>query len=313
MHRYILRRLILAVPTVFLVLTFVFFLVRIVPGDPAIAILGDFASEAALEQFREQMGLKDPLHVQYIRFLVDIAKGDLGKSMVTGLPVRQQLSQALPYTLELTGVGVVIGLVLGIPLGIAAGIKRNTWVDYAIRFLSLSGLSVPAFVLAIALIMLFSIRLGWFPVISTGTGVDLLDHLKQLFLPALTLGLIMTSYVARVTRSSFLSVLHEDYVRTARAKGVSEPRVISKHALKNGLIPVITLVGLYAGVLIGSSVMTEIVFNRPGLSSMIVGAMTRRDYTALQSLLVVFALMVVIINLVTDLLYGLADPRIRYD
>lgn len=313
MHVYILRRLLMTIPTLFLMLTFVFFLVRIVPGDPAIAILGDSASQEALERFREQMGLKDPLHVQYIRFLVDIVRGNLGNSMVTGLPVKDQLIWALPHTLELTGAGVLIGVVLGVPLGVLSGLKQNTWIDYLVRTVSLAGLSVPAFVLAIGLIMVFSVRLGWFPVISTGSGATLAEHLKQLFLPAMTLGLIMTAYTARMTRSSFLNVYHDDYIRTARAKGLAQVRVVAKHALKNALIPVITLVGLYAGVLLGSSVMTEIVFNRPGLSGLIVGAMSRRDYTALQSLLVVFAFLVIIVNLITDLLYGLVDPRIRYD
>lgn len=313
MHVYVLRRLLATIPTLFLMLTFVFFLVRVVPGDPAIAILGDSASQEALERFREQMGLKDPLHVQYFRFLADMARGNLGKSMVTGLPVWDQLMRVLPHTLELTAAGVVIGLVLGIPLGLISGLKQNTWIDYLIRAVSLAGLSVPAFVLAVGLIMVFSVRLGWFPVISTGSGATLGEHLQQLFLPAMTLGLIMTAYTARMTRSSFLNVYQDDYIRTARAKGVTEPRVVIKHALKNALIPVITLVGLYAGVLLGSSVMTEIVFNRPGLSGLIVGAMTRRDYTALQSLLVVFALLVIIVNLITDLLYGLVDPRIRYE
>ncbi|OUN00672.1 MAG: glutathione ABC transporter permease [Firmicutes bacterium ZCTH02-B6] len=313
MHRYVLRRLLATIPTLWLMLTFVFFLVRIVPGDPAMAILGDSASAEALERFRQQMGLNDPLPVQYFRFLADIARGNLGTSMVTGLPVKDQLMRALPYTLELTGAGVLIGVVLGVPLGLLSGLKQNSWLDYLIRAVSLAGLSVPAFVLAVVLMMVFSVQLGWFPVISSGSGANLVEHLRQLFLPALTLGLIMTAYVARVTRSSFLNVFHHDYIRTARAKGVAEPRVVVKHALKNALIPVITMVGLYAGVLLGSSVMTEIVFNRPGLSGLIVGAMSRRDYTALQSLLVVFALLVVVINLITDLMYGLVDPRIRYD
>lgn len=312
MYRYVLRRLLATIPTLFLMLTLVFFLVRVVPGDPAIAILGDSASQEALERFREQIGLKDPLHVQYFRFLADIVRGNLGRSMVTGLPVMDQLLRALPHTLELTGAGVLIGVLLGVPLGLLSGIRQNSLLDYLIRAVSLAGLSVPAFVLAVVLMMVFAVQLGWFPVISSGTGANLAEHLRQLFLPAMTLGLI-TAYVARVTRSSFLNVFHNDYIRTARAKGLAEPRVVVKHALKNALIPVITMVGLYAGTLLGSSVMTEIVFNRPGLSGLIVGAMTRRDYTALQSLLVVFAFMIVVINLITDLLYGLVDPRIRYD
>ena len=313
MTQYIIRRLLVAIPTLLAVFTFAFLVVRVVPGDPALAILGDQASAATLEQFRERMGLNRPLPAQYVSFLWDLMRWDLGRSVITGMSVNQQLAHALPKTLELTGAGVLIGLVLGIPLGIVAAIFRNTWLDYVVRLFSLAGLSVPAFVLGIMLIIWLALGLRWFPVISTGSGATLTEHLRQLFLPAMTLGLIMTAYITRITRSSLLNVFHEDYIRTARSKGVSERQVIAKHALRNGLIPIVTLVGLYAGVLIGSSVMTEIVFNRPGLGGMIVGAMSQRDYSVLQSLLVVFASLVVIINLLTDLLYGVVDPRIRYD
>jgi len=311
--QYIIRRILVAIPTLLAVFTFAFLVVRVVPGDPALAILGDQASAATLEQFRERMGLNQPLPMQYLSFLWRLLQGDLGRSVITGMSINHQLALALPKTLELTGSGVLIGLVLGIPLGILAAIFRNTWLDYLIRLFSLAGLSVPAFVLGILLIVWFALGLRWFPVISTGSGATLAEYLRQLFLPAMTLGLIMTAYITRITRSSLLNVFHEDYIRTARSKGVSERQVVAKHALRNGLIPIVTLVGLYTGVLIGSSVMTEIVFNRPGLGGMIVGAMAQRDYNVLQSLLVVFASLVVLINLLTDLLYGVVDPRIRYD
>lgn len=313
MFNHSVRRILAAIPTLLAVYTFIFFLVRIVPGDPAIAILGDYASEETLSQFREQMGLNQPLLVQYFSYLGDVVRGNLGRSMITGLPVSTQLLTTLPYTLELTAVGVLFGIIMGIPLGIITGIKRNTIIDYFSRLFSLAGLSIPAFVLGILLIMLFSVQFEIFPVISSGSGRNLVEHVRQIFLPALTLGLIMTSFVTRITRSSLINVFNEDYIRTARAKGISEQVVVYKHALKNALIPIITFIGLYITILVGSSVMTEIVFSRPGLGSMIVGAMSRRDYNLLQSLMVVFATIVVFINILTDLTYGLVDPRIHYD
>lgn len=313
MTRYLIRRVLIALPTLLGVYTLIFFLVRVVPGDPALAILGDYASQEALERFRETMGLNVPIFVQYYRFLLGIFVGDLGKSMISGIPIIQQLQAALPFSLELTFSGVFLGIILGIPLGVLSGIRKNSILDYLSRVFSLVGISVPAFVLGILLIMLFSVRIGWFPVISSGSGHDLVSHIRQLFLPALTLGLIMTAFVARITRSSLINVLNQDYIRTARSKGQKESVVVYKHALKNALIPIITLVGLYFSVLLGSSVMTEIVFSRPGLGNMIVGSMARRDYNMIQSLMVVYATLIILINIATDLTYGLADPRIRYD
>lgn len=302
----------MALPTLLAVLTFIFFLVRIVPGDPAIAILGSYASEETLQQFRKEMGLNEPLLYQYGAFLGNLLRGDLGRSMISGLPITSQLRNSIPYTLELTGSGVVIGIILGVPLGITAGIYRNRWLDYLARFFSMMGLSLPEFVLGILLIMLFSVQLGWFPVISSGRGSGLLNHLQQLFLPALTLGLIMTAFVTRVTRSSLINVLFSDYIRTARSKGLTERAIIYKHALRNAFISIITFVGLYLSVIIGGSVLTEIVFSRPGLGSMIVGAMSRRDYNSLQALMVIFSFLVILVNIFTDISYSLIDPRIKY-
>jgi ABC-type dipeptide/oligopeptide/nickel transport system permease component len=229
------------------------------------------------------------------------------------VPVADQVATSLPHTLELTFAGILIGLLFGMPLGILTSLHRNGLLDYLGRTFSLAGLSVPAFYLGILLMLLFSIQLGWFPVVGAGDLSDPVDTLYYLCLPALTLGLIMTAYVTRMTRSAMLNILGEDYVRTARAKGLSERAVIYGHALRNALIPIVSIVGIHTIELIGSSVMTEIVFSRPGLGKLMVGAMKQRDYIALQSIMVIYAGFVVIINLITDLAYGIADPRIRYE
>jgi ABC-type dipeptide/oligopeptide/nickel transport system permease component len=311
--RYVVRRLLLALPSLWAVFTLIFVLVRIVPGDPALAVLGDHASQETILELRARMGLDRPVWHQYLVFLGELARGDLGNSIVTNRPIIGDVGGVLPYTLELTFSGILIGVILGVPLGVVAAVRRNSVFDHLARVVSLAGLSVPAFYLAIILLLLFAVRLEWFPVVSpaimTGGG----ERLYNLVLPALSLGLIMTAYVMRMTRSTMLQVLSQDYVRSARAKGLAEILVLSRHVLANTLIPIVTLVGLYASVLVGGSVMTEIVFNRPGLGRLIVGAMFQRDYTMLQSLLVVYATVVVVINLLTDLSYGVVDPRVRYE
>jgi ABC-type dipeptide/oligopeptide/nickel transport system permease component len=302
-----------SIPILLVVLTLVFLLVRLAPGDPAVAALGDYASREAVERMRERMGLNAPLWLQYVRFLGQLGRGDLGRSLINDVPVSQQIRRVLPYTLELTGAGIFIGLLFGVPLGILTALRRNTLVDYAGRVLGLAGLSVPAFYLGILLMLLFAVQLDWFPVVGGGELSDWRDNLYHLFLPALSLGLIMTAYLTRMTRSAMLEVLNEDYIRTARSKGLRERVVLLRHGLRAALIPVVSVVGVYSIVLIGSSVMTEVVFSRPGLGKLMVGAMKQRDYTTLQSIMVIYASFVVIINLVTDLAYGMIDPRIRYE
>lgn len=313
MFAYTVRRVALTIPILLAVLTLVFLLVRVAPGDPAVAALGDLASREAVEALRERMGLDQPLWRQYLQFLTGLFRGDLGRSLITGVPVAEQVGSVLPHTLQLTFAGVLIGLVLGGPLGVMAALHRNKPLDYLGRTFSLAGLSVPAFYLGILLMLLFSIQLRWFPVVGAGDFDKPLENLHYLFLPALTLGLIMTAYVTRMTRSAMLNILGEDYIRTARAKGVAERRVVYTHALRSALIPIISVVGIHAIELIGSAVMTEIVFSRPGLGRFMVGAMMRRDYIALQSIMVIYAGFVVILNLLTDLSYGFVDPRIRYE
>ncbi|MFP3953328.1 MAG: ABC transporter permease [Candidatus Bipolaricaulota bacterium] len=313
MTAYILRRLLVAIPTLLVVLSLVFLLVRVAPGDPATAVLGQQASREAIENLRTKMGLDKSLWQQYVEYLSGLLHGDLGKSLISQKPIGGQVAYALPFTLELTITGVLLGSILGVPLGILTAVHRNTIVDYLGRILSLAGLSIPAFYLGILLMLLFSIQLNLLPTVGGGQQRNVLDLLYHLVLPGLTLGLIMTAYVTRMTRSSILNILRQDYVSTARSKGLKERAVIYRHVLKNAMVPILSVLGVYSIVLIGSSVMTEIVFSRPGLGKLMVMAMKQRDYLALQSLLTIYAALVLAINLMTDLSYGIIDPRVRYD
>ncbi|EPX80538.1 ABC transporter permease [Salipiger mucosus] len=311
MIRYVIRRLLLAIPTLLAMLTMVFVLVRLVPGDAAVSMLGDQASEQALDALRARLGLDQPIHVQYLTFLGDMLRGDFGTSMSSGRSVLSEVWQVLPYTLELTAAAMVIGVLFGLPLGTFAALYRNRWPDYTTRLLSLTGLSFPGFVSGILMLLAFAVWLRWLPVMSSASS-DPLTHMRNLALPALNLGLIMTAYITRVTRSSMLNVLGEDFIRTARAKGVRPGPLVMRHALRNALIPIVTVVGLYFGTLIGNSVLTEIVFTRPGLGKLILGALQSRDYTLLQGLMVIFAAFVILVNLLTDLIYAAVDPRVSY-
>ncbi len=312
MSGFVLKRMGFAVITLIAVLTIVFFIVRILPGDPAMVILGDQASQQSIDLLRARLGLDRPMIVQYYEFMSGVAVGDWGVSMVSGRPVITEILKVLPATLELTIAALILGAAIGIPLGVWAAISRNTIPDYLIRLASLLGLSFPAFVSAVLLLFAFAIYLPWFPVMSSGRGTSLGARLNDLALPAINLGLIMAAYITRVSRSAMLEVLGQDYVRTAKAKGISFSAIIWRHCLRNTMIPVVTVVGLYLGILIGNSVLTEIVFNRPGLGRLIVGALNQRDYTMLQGMMVIYTLLVVVVNLLTDLTYGLIDPRIKY-
>lgn len=313
MFRYIIRRILLAIPILLAVFTLVFLVVRVIPGDPAVAALGDYASEEAVEALRERMGLNKPLFVQYVDFLRNLARGDLGNSMITGMPIKDQIGHVLPYTLELTIASVIVGILMGVPLGMFTAVNRNNIIDYIGRVISLAGLSVPAFYFAILLILIFAVELGWLPAVGGGDlREEPVGSLKFLILPAITLGMIMTASITRLTRSAMLNVLSEDYVRTARSKGLEERVVLFRHALRSALLPVVSVTGFWAASLIGDSVLTEVVFSRPGLGKMLVGAILQRDYTAMQSIMVIYAAFVMLVNLLTDLTYGLLDPRIGH-
>ena len=308
---YLLKRLALAIPTLFIMLTAIFVLVRLVPGDAAAVILGDQATAASLAALRAKLGLDQPVSVQYLTFIGRVLSGDLGQSLSSGRSVVHEVLLVLPSTIELTVIAIALGLLAGLPLGVAAALGQNGWLDYFSRIASLVGLSFPAFVSGILLLIVFAIQLGWFPVLS-GIDTGLADHLRALVLPALNLGIIMMAYVMRVTRSAMLGVLTEDYIRTARAKGVGPVRLVWRHAFRNSLIPIITVVGLYFGTLIGNSVLTEIIFNRPGLGKLIISALNARDYTLLQGVMIIFAVCVIVVNTLTDLAYGLVDPRVKF-
>jgi len=305
------KRLLLAVPTLLAVLTLVFVIVRIVPGDPTIVILGDQASAEARAALRTRLGIDKPILAQYGDFLAQIADGDLGRSMTTNRPITTDVAAVLPFTIELTLAAIVIGVAVGVPLGVVAAQRRDGFIDWFARMFSLAGLSFPAFVSGILLLLAFAVELRWFPVISTVRTGGLGERFLALVLPAINLGFIMVAYVTRVTRSGMIKALSDDYIRTAKAKGLAPAVIVWRHALRNVLVPVVTVVGLYLGVLIGNAVLTEIVFNRPGLGKLIVTALNQRDYSLLQGLMVVAAFAVVVANILTDLAYGLVDPRVK--
>lgn len=313
MLNYIIRRILISVPILLAVVTLIFVLVRSMPGGPAAAVLGDYASEEAVAALNKEMGLDLPISTQYVNFLKDLSRGDLGRSLISGTPIAPQIVRAIPYTFELSGGAILLGVILGIPLGVLTALRRNRMFDYVGRTISLVGISLPSFFFGIILILFFSVKLNLFPVVGGGDITDLADSFHHLFLPCVTLGLTMIAFITRTTRSSVLNVLREDYVRTARAKGLPERMVIYGHALGNALLPVVSFIGVYAIVLVGNSVLVEIVFSRPGLGKIMVNAIGQRDYMTVQSVMVIYAGLVFVINLLTDLSYGLIDPRIRYD
>ncbi len=308
---YVLRRLVAAVPTLLAVLTLVFIIVRIVPGDPAMTILGDQATPAAIAALHVRLGLDQPIWLQYLVFLRQSLAGDFGHSMVTGRSVLGDVAAVLPNTIDLAVAAVLVGCCVGIPAGVYAAVYRNQWLDAVVRIASLFGLSLPVYVSGIFLLILFGLHWRIFPVIGSADMGNPIDRLYKLVLPAATLGLVMAAYITRVTRSTMLHVLREDFIRTARAKGVPWRAVVWRHGLRNASLPIVTVVGLYVGILIGNSVLTEIVFSRPGLGRIIVGALNQRDYTTLQGLMVIYCFLIVVVNLLTDLAYGLLDPRVH--
>ena len=301
------------VPILLGVVTIVFVAMRLVPGDPAQAALGEYASAEAIQALRAEMGLTRPLWVQYGAFLGSLARGDLGKSYITKRQIRGDILAELPYTVDLTLASTCLSLLIGLPAGIVSAIKRNTAVDYLTRVASLLGLSMPPFFLGILLLLVFALAIPLFPVMGGGNLSSLRERILYLALPAFSLGSIAAALVARMTRASMLEVMREDFIRTASAKGLAGSVVVYKHALRNALIPIVTVVGLYLGVTLGGSVVTETVFNRPGLGRLMVGAILNRDYTVVQSSMVIFAGFIVIVNLLVDLTYGFFDPRVRYD
>jgi peptide/nickel transport system permease protein len=309
MTRYLLLRLLDAIPTVFLVLLLVFIAMRILPGDPAIAALGDMATPEQLQLFRERMGLNEPLWMQFINFVVGTLTLDFGTSMMNNKDVLELILYNLPFTIELTIVAMLMGIVVGVPLGVLAATNRNKLPDGSVRVFSLIGYAVPDFYLGALLLITFALNLGWFPI--NGGGEGFLDRMHHVFLPALTLAFVKAAFIGRLTRTALLEVLSKDFVRTARAKGATESRVVYRHGLRNALLPLTTGLGLSTLATLSGSVAIELVFNRPGIGKLLISAISERDYAVIQGGVVVFAMFVVVINLLMDLLYILVDPRIR--
>lgn len=305
MYGYILRRLILTIPVLFGVALLVFSIVRLIPGDPATAIAGPQASDAFIAQIAEQYHLDEPLYVQFGIFLRDLLTGDLGISTFSRRQVTVELAERFPRTVQLTLAAMAIAMTIGIPAGIISARRRNSIFDNASMIVALLGVAAPVFWLALMLQLLFSVNLGWLP--ATGTG-----SVAHLVLPAITLGMSTAGLIARITRSSMLEVLRMEYVQTARAKGLAERNVIYGHAFKNAMIPVVTVVGLQFGILLGGAVLTESVFAWPGVGRLLVDSILSRDYPVVQGTVLVLAGTFVGINLIVDLLYAVLDPRISY-
>jgi peptide/nickel transport system permease protein len=333
MRTYILRRLAHTIPVLIGAATLVFLALRLIPGDPAVAMAGEKASVAEVEQIRQQLGLDQPLPVQYGQFLVHTFTLQLGKSIRTGGDIREELLNSFGPTIELSVAALIVALVIGLPAGILAAMKRRTGVEYATMVLSLVGISMPVYWIGLMLIYWLGARAGWFPLsgiasnsvnfptvthfytidaLISGDFGAFLDVLWHLILPAITLSTITMAIVSRMSRSSMLEVLSSDYLTTARAKGLRENAVVIRHALKNALIPVVTVIGLQLGALLSGAVLTETVFGRVGVGRYVVTAITARDYPVVQGTVLIVAAFVVLINLVVDVSYAALDPRIRY-
>ncbi len=336
MFKYIARRLLLLIPTLLGVLTIVFFMVALSPGDPARVMLGERANAEQLENLREELGLNRPMGEQYLLYLQRAARLDFGRSIKTGRPVMEEIGELFPATIELALVAMFLATSLGILVGVLSAVKRNTWLDYSAMIGALTGVSMPVFWLGLVLIMIFSVGLGWFPTggrmevrlffqpitrlflldgailwLKEGNPAYLLSALRHIILPAIALGTIPLAIIARTTRSSMLETMRQDYVRTARAAGIPERRVIFRYALKNALLPIITVIGIQFGLLLAGAILTETIFAWPGIGRWIYSAISARDYPAVQAGVVVVSAVFVFINLIVDILYSVVNPRIR--
>ncbi len=314
MTRYVLRRLLGIIPVLVLVAVTAFLLIHLVPGDPAVVMLGNEATPAQLQTLRAQLGLDRSLPEQFLLWLVQVLRGNMGDSFFLGRPVAQALTERLPATLQLAVLSLIFSLVIGVPAGLIAAVRQNTWGDQFVMATAIGGISLPSFWLGLAMILVFSVHLGWLP--SGGYAPlweDFGQGLRTLTLPAFSLGFMQAALIARMTRSSMLDVLRQDYVRTATAKGLTRWYVILRHALKNAMIPVVTTIGTAFGVLLGGAVVVEIVFTYPGLGRLVVLAVQRRDYPLVQGALLLTSVIYVVVNLAVDLLYCVFDPRIKYE
>jgi len=331
MFAYVIRRILATIPVMGVVAIFVFLLLHLTPGDPAAVIAGDYASPADVERIRETLGLNRPLHVQFLAWTGRLFQGDLGISIFSKVPVIKLIGQRIEPTLALATTTIIFAVLVAVPLGVLAAWKSGTWIDRSVMIFAVLGFSVPIFIIAYSMIWTLSISLHWFPVqgyksflIETGIGLQgvcrdtgragcgVVPFFRHIALPSIALGLVYVALIARITRASVMEVLTEDYIRTAHAKGLSSRVVLIRHALKNASVPIVTIIGIGIALLLGGVVVTESVFNIPGLGRLTVDAILHRDYPIIQGLILIFAGVYVLINLLVDISYTFLDPRIRY-
>lgn len=307
MFRYILYRLVAVIPVLLGVSIAVFFMVRLVPGDPIQIMFANQAkpSPERIAEMRHQLGLDLPIWKQYLQYLQGIVQGDLGQSIRSRQPVLNEITERLPNTIKLTSASLLIAITIGVSAGVVSAVFKGRWIDKVSMVGAILGISIPGFWLGLMIMMLFAVRLGWFPVSGASTW-------KHLVLPALTLGILSSAVIARLTRASMLEALEQDYVRTARAKGLRESTVVARHALRNAMVPVVTIVGLQIGGLLSGAFIIESVFAYPGVGQLAVTALQARDFPMIQGIVLFVAVVYVGVNLLADLLYGFLDPRIRY-
>ncbi len=313
MFAFIVQRILATIPVMAVVALVVFLILRLSPGDPATVIAGDYATPEAVARIRANLGLDRAIHIQFLSWLWQLLRGDLGISIFSNLPVAQLIGQRVEPTLMLSLTTLIFSIAVAVPLGALAAWRAGSWIDRTVMVVSVLGFSVPVFVLAYVLIYVLSLKVGAFPVqgyVSPSQG--LLPFLHAIALPTVTLSAIFIALIARITRASVLEVLDEDYIRTARAKGLPERRVLMRHALRNAAVPIVTVIGLGVALLIGGVVVTESVYNIPGLGRLVLDAVLKRDYPIIQGLILLFSFVYILVNLVVDLLYTILDPRIRY-
>ncbi len=306
MFQYVIKRLLSTIPVLLGISLLLFFMLRALPGDPAQVLAGQMATPEDIELIRHQLGLDRPVYVQYAFFLGRLAKFDLGRSARTQNPVIEEVWARLPNTILLSVVAITLACLFGMPAGIISAVRPYTLLDYIVTAAALFGISMPVFWLGLMLVVVFSVMLNWLPAGGTGSWLHVI-------LPSVTLAAFVVAFIARMTRSSMLEVLSQDYTTTARSKGLKEQVVIIKHALKNALIPIITVIGLQFGTLLGGAVLTETVFAWPGLGRLIVDSILARDYPVIQGAILIFGLLYIMVNLAVDVIYAYVDPRIRYD
>jgi peptide/nickel transport system permease protein len=332
MSRYLIRRTLESIPVILGVSILVFMLLRLIPGDPAVAMLGERASQANVEAIRERLGLNKPLPEQYIIWMGNLLRGDLGNTVRGNIPIANELAHRFPATIELALVAITLATIIGIPAGIVSAVKRNTAMDAATMFGALLGVSIPIFVLGLLLIYLIGVQMRLLPFIGrldatteletrtglyvvdsilTGNGVALQDAVAHIILPAITLFTVPLAIIARITRSAMLEVLNQDYIRTARAKGLGERPIVLGHALRNALLPIITIVGLQLGTLLSGAVLTETIYSWPGIGKWLFDSIVARDYPIVQSVTLIISLIYIVVNFAVDILYALVDPRVR--